>query len=92
MDVHQILSNPAVLTALNALVAWGITQGVKKLGANPRYAPYIAIASGAAASIAQGFAGNGPDSFPMQAVLGAIAGLVASGSHEAVQKARPVKP
>ena len=92
MNIAEILANPATQTAINGIVAWGVTQGVKKFGANPRYAPYIAMTTGIVASVSQGAAGAGPDSFPVQAALGILAGLIASGGHEAVNQVLPKKP
>ena len=86
MDFHTVISNPATQQALIALASWAIAQGVKKLGANPRYAPYVAIVSGVVASVSTG-AATGDGSFPMNAALGLLSGLIASGGHEAIKKA-----
>lgn len=87
MDIHSLLSNPAFITAVNGIVAWGVAQLLKKAGGNPRYAPFVAILTGIISGAGQGALGNGTDSFPVNALLGLLAGLAASGGHEAVKKA-----
>jgi hypothetical protein len=87
MDFHSFFANPATQTAINGLVGYAVAFAVKKSGANPRYAPYVAMIGGALGSAGQAATGNGPADFPTAALLAVMGGLLASGGHEAIKKA-----